>query len=144
MLIVLFIIIGFLLLLAVGEDWEPLSLILACGLIAIIIAGVCMMDNIQEAKVSKQKITLYQKENKELEEKIEVTVKKYMDFEKDTYKELKNDSYINLVNLYPELKSDKLVQKQISTYQANKEMITELKLEKINVKKSKWWLYFGG
>ena len=102
-----------------------------------------MMNNVQEGKVINKKIALYEKENKELEEKIEVTVKGYMDFEKETYKELKADNYMNLVNLYPELKSDKLVQKQISTYQANKNKIIELELEKINVKKSKWWLYFG-
>lgn len=144
MLIVLFIIVGLLFILSAGEDLEVLALTLGCGLIAIIIAGVWMMNNVQEGKVINKKIALYEKENKELEEKIEVTVKSYMDFEKETYKELKVDSYMNLVNLYPELKSDKLVQKQISTYQANKNKIVELELEKINVKKSKWWLYFGG
>ena len=144
MLIVLFIIVGLLFILSAGEDLDVLALILGCGLITIIIAGVYMMNNVQEGKVINKKIALYEKENKELEEKIEVTVKSYMDFEKETYKELKVDSYMNLVNLYPELKSDKLVQKQISTYQANKNKIVELELEKINVKKSKWWLYFGG
>ena len=144
MLIVLFIIVGLLFIISAGEDLELLACILGCGLIAIIIAGICMMNNVQEGKVINKKITLYEKENKELEEKIEVAVKNYMDFEKETYKELKVDSYMNLVNLYPELKSDKLVQKQISTYQANKNKIVELELEKINVKKSKWWLYFGG
>ena len=144
MLIVLFIIVGLLFILSAGEDLDVLALILGCGLITIIIAGVYMMNNVQEGKVINKKIALYEKENKELEEKIEVTVKSYMDFEKETYKELKVDSYMNLVNLYPELKSDKLVQKQISTYQVNKNKIVELELEKINVKKSKWWLYFGG
>lgn len=143
MLIVLFIIVGLLFILSAGEDLEVLALIFGCGLIAIVIAGVFMMNNVQEGKVINKKIALYEKENKELEEKIEVTVKGYMDFEKETYKELKADNYMNLVNLYPELKSDKLVQKQISTYQANKNKIIELELEKINVKKSKWWLYFG-
>ena len=140
MLIVLFIIVGLLFILSAGEDLDVLALILGCGLITIIIAGVYMMNNVQEGKVINKKIALYEKENKELEEKIEVTVKTYMDFEKETYKELKADNYMNLVNLYPELKSDKLVQKQISTYQNNKNKIIELELEKINVKKSKCWL----
>lgn len=89
------------------------------------------------------KIAMYQEENKKIEEKIEVTVKQYMDFEKDTYKSLKVDTYVNLVSLYPELKSDKLIKEQIETYQRNNDKIKDLKLEKINQKTYKWWLFFG-
>jgi predicted Co/Zn/Cd cation transporter (cation efflux family) len=89
-----------------------------------------------------EKIVMYEEENKKIEKKIEATVKQYMDFEKDTYSKLKTDSYINLVSLYPELKSDKLIQEQIETYQENSDTIISLKEKKINRKTLKWWLFW--
>ena len=81
--------------------------------------------------------------NASIEESINVTVKSYMDFEASTYGELKDKDAINLVSLFPELKSDTLVQKQIEVYIANNDKIKELKEEKIELTKSKWLLYFG-
>lgn len=89
------------------------------------------------------KIAMYEEENASIEESINVTVKSYMDFEASTYGELKDKDAINLVSLFPELKSDTLVQKQIEVYVANNDKIKELKEEKIDLSKSKWKLYFG-
>ena len=61
----------------------------------------------------------------------------------DTYGELKNESSITLVSLYPDLKSDELVKKQIEVYESNNKEIREMKEKKINLKVLKWWLYFG-
>ena len=47
-------------------------------------------------------------------------------------------------SMCPELKSDKLVEEQISVYEENNKKIRELKEDKINLKVKKWWLYFGG
>jgi hypothetical protein len=46
--------------------------------------------------------------------------------------------------MYPDLKADTLVQKQIETYVANNNTIKELRTDKINGKVYRWWLYFGG
>lgn len=89
------------------------------------------------------KIAMYEEENASIEESINVTVKSYMDFEASTYGELKDKDAINLVSLFPELKSDTLVQKQIEVYVANNDKIKELKEEKIDLSKLKWKLYFG-
>lgn len=89
------------------------------------------------------KIAMYEEENASIEESIDVTVKNYMDFEARTYGELKDKDAINLVSLFPELKSDTLVQKQIEVYIANKDKIIQLKEKKIDLSKSKWKLYFG-
>ena len=64
-------------------------------------------------------------------------------FETDTYGELKNESSITLVSLYPDLKSDELVKKQIDVYESNNKEIREMKEKKIDLKVLKWWLYFG-
>lgn len=125
------------------SDWFMARIItipmLVINLIGLFIMAILLVD----CRVIDSKIELYQNQNKDIEQKIEITVKQYMDFEKDTYKELKSDSYINLVNLYPELKSDTLVQQQIELYTKNNETITGLKQEKINETLYKWWIYFG-
>ena len=116
------------------------------GFIIGVIACIGLWHNttkLIDNKTIDNKIAIYQEENKKLEEKIETTVKGYMDFENDTYKELKTESYINLVNLYPELKTDKLIQEQIKTYQKNSEEIKELKVKKAKSTVYKWWIYFG-
>lgn len=113
--------------------------ILVINLIAILVLGILLTD----CRVVDKKIELYQNQNRDIEEKIEITVKQYMNFEIDTYKEFKTDSYINLVNLFPDLKSDKLVQQQIELYTNNNNTITQLKEEKINETIYRWWIYFG-
>ena len=90
-----------------------------------------------------EKIAMYKKENTKIENQMDVLVSQYMKFETDTYGELKNESSITLVSLYPDLKSDELVKKQIEVYESNNKEIREMKEKKINLKVLKWWLYFG-
>lgn len=125
----------------IGSDCKFIGGIgLLIVVVGILVVGALYIDSCR----AEDKIVMYQEENKKIEEKIEVTVKQYMDFEKDTYKGLKVDSYINLVSLYPDLKSDKLIKEQIETYQYNSDRIIQLKEDKINRKTYKWLLNFGG
>lgn len=89
------------------------------------------------------KITMYEEENATIEEKINVSVKSYMDFEANAYAEIKDKDFMNLVSLFPELKSDTLIQKQIEMYIENSDQIKKLREEKIDLSISKWLLYFG-
>lgn len=67
-----------------------------------------------------------------------------MKHEQDTFTELKTDtSYITLVTLYPELKSDELIKSEINLYEKNNKKIIALKEQKIDKTIYKWWLYFG-
>ena len=54
------------------------------------------------------------------------------------------DTAVTLVALYPELKSDTLVQSQIEVYTENNNMIKFLRDQQIKCNVSRWWLYFGG
>ncbi len=108
-------------------------------IIIIISASGYMIDGV----VANSKIEMYEKENTKIETQIGDLVKKYMEFESDTYKEFKNESSITLVNMYPELKSDELVQKQINIYLENNNKIKELKEQNIDFKIGKWLFYFG-
>lgn len=89
------------------------------------------------------KINMYAEENQKIEENINVLVEQYMNYESDTYGDFKNESNITLVSLYPELKADTLVEKQIEIYTENNTKIKNLKEKKINISVYKWLLYFG-
>lgn len=91
-----------------------------------------------------QKIELYESENQQIEEDIAVLVNEYMKHEEDIFVECAPDSSISLVALYPELKSNLLVEKQIEIYVSNTEEIKLLKSQRISASLIKWWLYFGG
>ncbi|MBQ7240302.1 MAG: hypothetical protein IJH63_01605 [Methanobrevibacter sp.] len=113
------------------------------GFIIKIIGLICCISSLVGARVIDQRIELYQNKNKEIEEKMEIVVKNYMEYEGNTYKELKTDSYIQLINLYPDLKADQLVKQQINLYIENNNKIIQLKEEKMNKTIYRWWVYFG-
>ena len=102
--------------------------------LAIPITGLSVVD---------EKITMYQEENTKIEEQIATMVKQYQEYETDIFESVTPESAMTLVTLYPELKSDTLVQKQIEVYLSNNERIKELKEEKINGSVLRWWVYFG-
>lgn len=131
------------LLMDASEVKEVLCIVGGLGLAIFGVITLCITMEYVGTRTVDAKIAMYQEENKAIEEKIEATVKQYMSFEKDTYKDLKVDSYINLVSLYPELKSDTLIKEQINTYQENSETIIGLKESKIDRQALKWWLFFG-
>ena len=102
-----------------------------------------LINTVGTGSTIERKIVMYEEENASIEESIDVTVRNYMDFEASTYGELKDKDAINLVSLFPELKSDSLVQKQIEVYLSNNAKIKELKEDEIDLSKAKWKLYFG-
>ena len=161
MLIVLFIIflfmigIGFLLVCFINDYTHPgVSLTGAGGVIIgcmaeiiIVIAVIVQVCGIAQLKVADQKILMYEEENAKIEQDITTIVKDYMNYEKDTYKiaseQIESSSLLVLTELYPDLKSNELIKKQIEIYTENNNKIKQLKEEKINNQTCKWWLYFG-
>lgn len=115
------------------------------GIFAIIcvLAIVCVGVLLSNSITIDDKINLYKTENTTIETQIEETVKEYKNYEQNTFEKIKGNVSA-LITLYPELKSDELVKKQIDTYVKNNNKIKSLKEEKIDMKIYKWWLYFGG
>lgn len=113
------------------------------GIIDLIVIGfiIAIFTN---GKVAPPKIKMYQEENSKIEMQIDELVKNYMEYEGKTLKDFKGESSITLVSLYPNLKSDELVKKQINVYVENNKKIKELKEYEIEMKIGKWLLYFGG
>ena len=142
MSIVLVIVFLIITILAISIDGEigifPLLLLIG-SIVLLVVSGV----NVVNGRVIDSKIAMYQEENKAIETQMDVLVDKYMDYESKTLGDLKGNSSITLVSLYPELKSDELVKQQIKVYTDNNDKIKLLKEEKINISIWKWWLYFG-
>lgn len=143
MIILLFLIFLGLTFLTILADVEDLAFLPLLGAFVCLIVGIVLCVSVTDGSVIDKKIAMYQKENTKIENQMDILVSQYMKFETDTYGELKNESSITLVSLYPDLKSDELVKKQIEVYESNNKEIREMKEKKIDLKVLKWWLYFG-
>ena len=97
-----------------------------------------------DSRYTDQKIQMYQEENEKIEEDVSVIITQYMEHENETFNMSKIESSTVLIQMYPELKSNELVSKQIDIYNENNKKIKKLKLEKIKNQKAKFYLYFGG
>lgn len=130
----------------IEELWLALSFFFGAGFLACIICIAFDIATIGTSYTLDQKIEMYEAENSAIEERIDTIVDAYMVYESETfekYKPQKNEDVMTLVSLFPELKSDTVVQKEIELYVENNNKIKELKEKKIDVSKAKWRLYFG-
>lgn len=123
--------------------------LLGISIISLIVAGISlvvfifMIPGVATAEKIDEKIAMYEEENAKIEAQISAVVEKYMKYEQETFSGLKTEeSAITLVTLFPELKSDELVQTQINVYLSNNAKIKELKEKKINMKTKRWILFF--
>ena len=139
MLIVLFIIFLLMIIIGIllfkwtnkGYDHEGLCLFATCEItlgciiefIVVSFIIVCAFG-ISQLKVADIKIAMYEEENIKIEQYIATIVKDYINYEKDTYKiaseQIDSSSLLVLTELYPDLKSNELVKKQIDVYTENK------------------------
>lgn len=121
----------------------PLALLFGAIFLAFFIFIAIFIAQVANERVIDSKIEMYQELNQEIEQDIDQMVQQYMSHEKNTFNDLKTEGTITLVSLFPELKSDTLVQRQLEIYVANTEKIKALKEEKIELSQTKWLLYFG-
>lgn len=125
----------------VGFEVVTISVIsFAIALISLIALGI----RVSFLSSINPQIKMYQEENTKIEQQIADVVSQYQQYETEIFTTVAPEDTIALVTLYPELKSDKLVQKQINVYIANNKKIKALKKRQIEGNVLKWWLYFGG
>ena len=128
-----------------SEETGAAIVLIGCGVIVGgIVWGGFLIDDCIEGRYIDDKIAVYQEENKGIENDIAVMVKQYQEHETKVFDMSEIDSPTTLVQMYPELKSNELVAKQMDVFTANTEKIKELKTKKINCEKAKFKLYFGG
>ena len=110
------------------------------ALLGLIIVGV----NVKSLSVIDDRIAMYEEENAHIEQQIADVVEQYQKYETDIFREVAPESAVTMVSLYPELKSDSLVQAQIEVYTENNKTIRDLRDKQIKGNVYRWWLYFGG
>lgn len=115
------------------------GILLLFSLTATLVVGVLY----SQTRVIDDKISLYQEENAKIEEQINIIVEKYQTYEQGTFENCKIEDPTMVFVMYPELKSDNLVTKQIELYVENNKQIKKLKSEKLDYNLMAWWLYFG-
>ena len=108
--------------------------------IAIIVLGI----NVKSLSVIDDRIVMYEEENTRIEQQVADVVEQYQKYETDIFMEVAPESAVTMVSLYPELKSDSLVQSQIEVYTENNKTIRDLRDKQIKGNVYRWWLYFGG
>jgi len=90
------------------------------------------------------KVQMHEEENTKIELVIKTEIQAYMQHEHDTYVQIGDDEDVEILIIrYPELHSNELVQQQLQILQENNQIIRQLKTEKIDLIKVRWWLYFG-
>lgn len=107
-------------------------------LIVILTVGIKYSHHL----VIDEKISMYETENADIEQKITSVILSYQAYEQETFSNIDTENLMVAVSLYPELKSDQLVSKLIDTYTENNKTIKELKNKKLDYKVLKWWLCF--
>lgn len=131
--------------LAIWNYWEN-TIVISVGafIVEIILLIMLIVEVSINIKTIDPKIKMYSEENQIIENKVKETVRSYMNYEENTYKQLvENADLTTLVIKYPELNSNELVKTEINLYVENNKKIKELKEEKIKLQPLKWWLYFG-
>lgn len=134
-----------------GHSWENDGLYLTLNIIGIIVVSVSLIAivligaELSKSMVIDDKIEMYQSENQEIENQIKILADDYMKYESENFEKYKiqDSDAITIVSLFPELKTNTIIEKQIEVYVSNKEQIKELKAEKLSYKVLRWWLYFG-
>ena len=104
----------------------------------IVLTGCVISDSKLDAKIA-----MYSEENEVIEQQIAECVQRYQEYEHGIFSEVAPSDAVAIVAIYPDLKSDGLVQAQIDTYVANNNKIKCLKEKRIDASVTKWWLYFG-
>lgn len=131
----------------IDADGFGAAIFTAVFAVFLLVDVVFLVDNVNviaEGRVIDDKIVVYEQENVEIESEIDVLVKQYMTQEEKVMLEAAaGESSITLVQLYPDLKSNELVKRQMDIYVKNNNKIKKLKMKKLNIEKAKWLIYFG-
>ena len=133
---------------SVSYDFDEVCAVIGigCVVVAIIILCVALFAVTPEYKrldYIDTKIEYLTEQNSQIDDEIKLIVSSYQNHELEFYKEFENVSSTTLVTLYPELKSNELVNKQLDIYFANQQEIKELELKKIESGVIRWWMCFG-
>lgn len=121
----------------------PVAIIGVVLIIILLMTMLLLGIEYSNHSVIDEKISMYQAENIDIEQKITSAILSYQAYEQETFSNIDTENLIVAVSLYPELKSDQLVSQLIEAYTENNKTIKQLKDKKLDYKVLRWWLCFG-
>lgn len=126
-------------------DYE--DAVVAFGIIGslIVIVLLCVLGCYNSTKATADKhIAVLEQRNDEVIAQIEPLVKQYLEYESNTFKDLKpNADRVIALSQYPNLKGNEFIQTQIKIILENQKRITDLKLDKASLNVYKLWIFMG-
>ena len=127
------------------DDWVETLIFIAAVILVITIPISCFyIAEAVDGRYVDGKVAMYQEENEAIEQDVSEIARQYMEHENQTFDMSRISSSTTLVQMYPELQSSEIVQKQIDIYYENNKKIKSLKNTEYSAKKAKFILYFGG
>lgn len=130
-----------------SEGWEATNVITAIFAVMLsmiaIIGIICCLCDVVKGQIAQDKIEMYQEQNEKIEADVATQIENYVQYETKTFTKVDKENALSVVELYPNLKSNTLVQQQIQLHIDNINKINDCKSEQIKAKMAKWWIYFG-
>lgn len=116
------------------------AIICVSSFAALLIAGG--IYNYDSSTIN-SRLAVLEEQNTTVLTQVEPLVQKALDHESNTYKDLKLDvnKLIIFAQMYPELKANDFLHKQIDIILANQEEIKQLKLDKASLNAYHFWLW---
>lgn len=110
------------------------------SLVAVLIAGGIYNYN---STTIDSRLAVLEEQNTTVLTQVEPLVQQALNYESSTYKDLKLDvnKLIIFAQMYPELKANSFLNKQIDIILANQEEIKRLKLDKASLNAYHFWLW---
>ena len=115
-----------------SEVFGSLALCFGLIILGLIIAISILAPKAASESVYDDKIAVYEEDNAAIESFLERIAGSHVEYEQDSFAEGTTES-----------KYDAIVQQQLVVYIDNNAKIKDLKLEKSNIPKIKWIIYFG-
>ena len=130
------------------DDWDRSTVLvsLISGIPIILVSLIALMiciAPITSQKAIDNKKVFYEEENQRIESSVTVIVESYLRHEEIVYDNMSIDDAQAYLVIYPDLKSNEIVSKQIDILTSNNEKVKELKSERADISTYKWWVYFG-
>lgn len=133
-----------LIILGIAEDEDVLSgigaaIFIVFLFITVIAAGIYNYDK----STIEIRLSVIEEQNQTVLAQIEPLVQQALEYESNTYKDFKLDAakVIAFTQLYPNLKANDFLNKQIDIILANQEEIKQLKLDKASLNAYHFWLW---
>ena len=116
-----------------------LAILVVAIFVLLVVGGVY---NYQSSTID-NRLNVIEEQNQIVLSQIELIVQQALEYESNTYKDFKLDAakVIAFTQLYPELKANSFLNKQIDIILANQEEIKQLKLDKAALNAYHFWLW---